>query len=172
MFLGGTFQDMVKAPDDTGRALNGGFGYTDYPALSYYSKGLGQWSDIFAFGVLVLALICKRAYDPEGLHYELVLDVWAKLQQEERPKRVRKNLRYSKYSKFFLVHRSLISSKGYSGRDGFALTRLAMERVEDSARSRLLSNEVVNFLLMLKIVRRYGSDLGIDHLLCLHKERA
>ncbi|OWM79571.1 hypothetical protein CDL15_Pgr022983 [Punica granatum] len=141
---------------------------------SDYSKGLGPWSDIFAFGVLVLALISKRAYDPEeeGIRYELVLDVWAKLQHEERPKRVRKNLRYSKYSKFFLVHKSLISGKGYSCRDGFALTRLVMECVEDSVCSWPSINEVVNFLLKLKIVRHYGSDLGVDHLLCLRKEHA
>ncbi|PKI51311.1 hypothetical protein CRG98_028258 [Punica granatum] len=137
-------------------------------------KELGPWSDIFAFGVLILALICKRAYDPEeeGFYHELQLHILAEEQYERRIERVGRNKRCPKYSKFSLVHKSLLSSTGFSGRDGFTLTKLAMRCVEYSLYDRPSISEVVDSLLKLRTARRHGSDLDIDHLLCLRKQCA
>ncbi|OWM91040.1 hypothetical protein CDL15_Pgr023373 [Punica granatum] len=173
MFLGGTFQDLVKTPFHR-FAFVGSFGYKDFPTLYRPNRELGPWSDIFAFGILVLTLISKRAYDPEEeeFYHELHLHVWAEEQYERRIKRVGRNKRCPKYSKFSLVHKSLLSSKGFSGRDGFTLTKLAMQCVDNSFCERPSINEVVDSLLKLRTVRRHGSDLDIDHLLCLRKQCA
>ncbi|OWM91046.1 hypothetical protein CDL15_Pgr023379 [Punica granatum] len=172
MFLGGTFQDLVEPPHYR-RAFVGSFGYKDFPTLNR-PKELGPWSDIFAFGVLILALICKRAYDPEeeGFYHELQLHILAEEQYERRIERVGRNKRCPKYSKFSLVHKSLLSSTGFSGRDGFTLTKLAMRCVEYSLYDRPSISEVVDSLLKLRTARRHGSDLDIDHLLCLRKQCA
>lgn len=142
MISGGIFPDRR----DEIYPLNlGCYGYID-PAFAV-KGGFSEKNDVFAFGVLLLGLIAKRAIQA----FDVPLHEWARSEYKSKS--------------CSLVDGTLkAESEFYSSRDGRKLTKLAMRCVNYFPMTRPTMKQVVDCLLNLHVVRRHGNSLGTGQL--------
>uniref|UniRef100_A0A5B7ALJ9 Protein kinase domain-containing protein n=1 Tax=Davidia involucrata TaxID=16924 RepID=A0A5B7ALJ9_DAVIN len=155
MITGGIFPDRTIYV----HYVYGSFGYID----PYRIKAGNTWtekSDVFAFGVVLLSLIAKRAYTEEDRGTCIYGHRWAEDEYE--------TIESIKLSKRSLVHGSLEAEPGFYSTDGAKITRLAMQCVEFYPVDRPTMNDVVKHLLKLQIVKHHAGFLGMDQVLSGH----
>lgn len=153
MLSGGYFTDRSFLIDEDSKGCHG---YMD-PSFDNH----GKWShksDVFAYGVVLLGLICKRVCTeedrlspaPAPCVYE-----WAE-NEYKRSKR-------AKGSRSSLVDESLKENLLFKFEDGLKITKLAMQCIKRNPNRRPSMKQVVSCLLKLHIVQHDKEAVGFDH---------
>ncbi|XP_038714031.1 probable serine/threonine-protein kinase PBL21 isoform X1 [Tripterygium wilfordii] len=131
MLVGGIFGYTPPDISCKRRPLCGSFGYID---PQYFDTGIyTEWTDVFAFGVVLLMLISKRVWDRDSS-----IAAWqATMQGKDRGRTVQQWAleKYSQLSKRFwcknsLVHKSLKRDPGFDASRGVNVTELAIRCVQ------------------------------------------
>ncbi|XP_055959662.1 probable inactive leucine-rich repeat receptor-like protein kinase At3g03770 isoform X2 [Mercurialis annua] len=153
MSIGGIILD---ARIDRNRFLFGCYGYMDADAL----LDGGIWytfSDVYAYGCVLLGLISKKVYTEEDVKNGSVYvsDSAIAYYDEEKSK-----ARFNQ-ARFSLVERKLSEDGDHFARDGAELTRLALQCVALDLFERPSMKQVVKRLLNLQVVRKHAKELGI-----------
>ncbi|GFQ04525.1 protein kinase apk1b chloroplastic [Phtheirospermum japonicum] len=138
----------------------GSYGYIDLSG--WYADDPSGKKDVYAFGTILLSLIAKRVYTEEARHVDgpYVSD-WAwsiyRKHVKEDPE--------SKPPKFSLVHQSLAAEPDYNLGDGLDITSLAYKCIDADLNERPTMNQVLRYLLRLKVVKRNADFLGVNKLM-------
>ncbi|XP_037494348.1 serine/threonine-protein kinase BIK1 [Jatropha curcas] len=130
--------------------LEGCHGYVD-PVVAHR----GEWSDksdVFSYGVLLLALISKRIPEEES---ELT---------ENKHKPQNSMMSFSEH-KSSVVHQSLEFEPYFYSSDGVKVAKLAIKCMQYHPQKRPTMKQVVRYLQNLCIVRRHSNELNIHKIL-------
>jgi len=120
-------------------------------------------SDIFAYGIILLRLISKRAYERDYLKrkesgdpgtYGWAEEYWARYT----------DIVFRNQRKISLVHQSLRAHPTFDFADGLKITSLAMRCVNFSSQRPRMKG-IVKSLLKLNVVRQYWDFLDCDKML-------
>ncbi|OMO91481.1 hypothetical protein COLO4_18336 [Corchorus olitorius] len=147
MFTHGNLLEMRRRP----RICSGCYGYID-PDMHWAWERFYPTVDVFAFGIILIGLITKKAFIVEDCEFDdedyidgtTFLDDWAFEEYERRT--------YGSGDKVSLVHESLEVDPDFESADGLEATDLAMQCfAERYERPRI--DEVVQQLLKLQVLR-------------------
>ncbi|GKU96438.1 hypothetical protein SLEP1_g9674 [Rubroshorea leprosula] len=143
LISGGIFPDRTKQRE----CVHGCIGYIDFDLVK---DSWSETSDVFSFGVVLIGLISKRVCTEEEAELgEPFLYEWLNSQYNEKTS----DSGFDK-TKFSIVHESLKGDPGFCASDGVAITKLAMQCVEEDKYDRPTMKQVVKQLLNLSIVRK------------------
>ncbi|KAL3724174.1 hypothetical protein ACJRO7_036229 [Eucalyptus globulus] len=154
MLSGGYFTDRSLLIDEDSKGCHG---YMD-PNFDNH----GKWShktDVFAYGVVLLGLICKRVCTeedrlspaPAPCVYE-----WAENEYKQSKR--------AKGSRSSLVDESLKENLLFKFEDGLKITKLAMQCIKRNPNRRPSMKQVISCLLKLHIVQLDKEAVGFDEL--------
>ncbi|XP_073157665.1 probable serine/threonine-protein kinase PBL28 [Henckelia pumila] len=147
MITGGIFPDRTKIKIEV---VIGCYGYID--AHAAYQRTWSLQQDVFAFGTILMSLISKRVYTEEDRLSDDKPNVneWAWDEYDHN------SIRCS------LVHESLAADRNFDPFDGFTITRLGIQCLQEPSYYRPTMKQVVKRLLALKVVKRHADFLGVN----------
>lgn len=129
----------------------------------FLTLAVSSKQDVFAFGVILVSLISKRAYTEEhrqgGVPF---IYKWALGESETF-----KSCSDMKNTQFSLVHESLQPDSDFCVGDGHKISMLALECVNRVEAERPTMKQVCRSLLKLEVVKHHSDFIGASNNLLL-----
>uniref|UniRef100_A0A5B7B514 Protein kinase domain-containing protein n=1 Tax=Davidia involucrata TaxID=16924 RepID=A0A5B7B514_DAVIN len=155
MLTGGVVGDKIK--DEHFGSFFGSYGYVDpnFPLTGIWTEK----NDIFAFGVVLLELICKCAVD-RIIYFKDTGNCFLHNRARAHYKLEKSKLGFDP-SKCSFVAKCFSEEPCFDARDGPEITKLAISCADLSPEPRPTMKEVVEKLQALHVVRSHCDELGV-----------